>query len=74
MNSIMSFRIGQFSKKKKRRGGETMPFSPSGYLGQVSQEIKRQKLIRAEKVNREGTGPFYPLSSIHECSIHICSE
>ena len=62
--------------KKKTNGGEgeTMPFSPIGYLGQVSQKKKRQKLISAEKANREGTGPFHALSSIHECSIHICSK
>ena len=87
MNSIMSVGIGQFSKRKRTTrkakaeqknfwggGGETMPFSPSRYLGQVSQKKKRQKLISAEKANREGTGLFHPLSSIHKCSIHICSK
>ena len=62
MNSIMSFGIGQFSKRKRTtrkakaeqkkflgRGGETMPFSPSGYLGQVSQKKK-------VKVNQCGKG------------------
>ena len=86
-NSIMSVGIGQFSKRKRRT--RKAKAEQKKFLGRgrgdyavFPQQVLRTSLAEKKKAkaNQYGKGesrrdcPFHPLSSIHKCSIHICSK